>query len=480
MAARWPRDSRAQQSVESIASSDSEIAVYKLHPKALWNGMRREPLCFWLLCGYVFFEYVRPQGIYPVINVIPWTKIFLLAALVTVIFDRDERKSLSGPLTVPYLGYFAVVFLSFIFAFNPAQSMDQADVLVNWVIVYLLFLWMVNSKFRLWIVFLILLLASFKMAQFGFRSALARGFAFQRWGVAGPSGWFANAGDLGVQMNIYIAWAVAFVLGMLHQWKHWAARAALWFMPVAGLGTVLATGQRNAILGVGAMGLAFIVFSRNRARNLLIIGMVAAIGFMVAPQEFKDRFVGMQDSGTAQTRMDFWERGMGFYAKYPVLGVGYNNYTAYYAFNYPGDTGHRGRVMVAHSVPVTVAAETGTLGLIFFYLVVLTVFITNVRLARLLGGTDPPFFRYLAQSLNYGLIGFLVTGIFLSVAYYPFLWFQASLTAALYSVARSESAVSAGERAPITKPQSGSMSLGRGRRVAIRDSSAAVPGDGLK
>jgi hypothetical protein len=32
-------------------------------------------------------------------------------------------------------------------------------------------------------VFIILLLASFKMAQHGFRVSAARGFAFQRWGV---------------------------------------------------------------------------------------------------------------------------------------------------------------------------------------------------------------------------------------------------------------------------------------------------------
>ena len=480
MAASGLRARSVEQLDVPTATSELGPAVYRLHPKAVWDGMRREPLCFWLLCGYLFFEYVRPQGIYPAINFLPWTKIFLLGALVTVIFDRDERKSLSGPLTIPYLGYFAIVFLSFVFAFNPAQSMNQADVLVNWIIVYLLFLWMVNSKFRLWIVFLILLLASFKMAQFGFRSALSRGFAFQRWGVSGAPGWFTNAGDLGVQMNIYIAWAVAFGLGMMHQWKHWAARAALWFMPVAGLGTVLATGQRSAILGVGAMGLALIIFSKNRARNLLIVGMVAAIGLMVAPQEFKDRFENMGQSKTAQTRMDFWERGLDFYAEYPVLGVGYNNFTAYYAFNYPGDTGHRGQVMVAHSVPVTVAAETGTLGLIFFYLVVLTVFITNVRSVRLLSGTDPPFFKYFAQSLNYGLIGFLVTGIFLSVAYYPFLWFQASLTAALYSVARAESAVLANEQWPVDKQRSPSKQLGRGRPVAIRDSSSALSGEGLK
>ena len=136
--------------------------------------------------------------------------------------------------------------------------------------------------------------------------------------------------------------------------------------------------------------------------------------------------------------MDFWERGFGFYKEHPLIGVGYNNYQLYYAMRYPEDTNYTGLVMVAHSVPVTIAAETGSLGIIFFSLVVIAVFVTNGHSAKIFRGTDPPFWRYFALSLNYGLIGFLVTGIFVSTAFYPFLWFQAGLSAALYRVASHE------------------------------------------
>jgi putative inorganic carbon (hco3(-)) transporter len=162
--------------------------VYRLNPRAIWERLRREPLHFWLFAAYVFFEYVRPHSIYPVIDVLPWGRILILGALFAVLLDSRSSKSLAGPLTFPVLGCFAVVFLSFVFAFSPAQAMSGYDVLVNWILVYLLFLWVVNTRFRLFIVFLILLLASFKMAQHGFRSGLSRGFAFQRWGVGRPAG----------------------------------------------------------------------------------------------------------------------------------------------------------------------------------------------------------------------------------------------------------------------------------------------------
>lgn len=410
-------------------------AVYRLNIKAIWQRFRQEPLHFWLFCGYIFFEYVRPQTIYTAIDVLPWTQIFLLGSLLAVFLDRRETKIIKGPLTFPVLGFFVVVFISCLFAFIPAQSFDKIDVLLNWVLVYLLFLWVVNSRFRLFVVFLILLFASFKMAQHGFRVAAGRGFAFAGWGVGGPAGWFQNAADLGVQMTIYTAWATAFYFGLKSYWHRWWVKGLFAFFPIAGLVTALATNQRNTMIALAVMGLTFVVLSKKRIRNLVVIALIGAAGYALAPAEFKDRFVDMGQSDTALARLDFWERGLGFYQEHPIIGVGYNNYQAYYAVRYPEDRNYVGMVMVAHSVPVTIAAETGTLGIVFFLLVVVTVFVTNARSAKILSATDPPFWRYFARSLNFGLIGFIVTGIFISTAFYPFLWIQAGLSAALYRVA---------------------------------------------
>lgn len=448
------------------ATSDGSLEdVYRLRFRAVWQRLRQEPLHFWLFCGYVFFEYVRPQVIYPVINILPWGRVLILGSLVAVMFDSKASKSLAGPLTFPVLGCFAVVFLSFVFALNPARSMSQFDVLVNWILVYLLFLWIVNTRFRLFIVFFLLLLASFKMAQHGFRVSAARGFAFQRWGVGGASGWFQNAADMGVQMTIYVAWSVAFYYGLRDYWNSRLVRWLFLFFPVAGLVAAIATGQRNTTLGFAAMAIAVLLFSRDRARNLVLVAMVGLAAFALASDEFKGRFVNAQDSGTAQARLHYWKMGLTFYRENPVIGVGYGNYPVYFATYYPEQIlDIRDGIQVAHSVPVTVAAETGTLGLFFYYLVVVVIFLTNVRSARIFRGKDPPFWRYLALSLNFGLLGFLVTGIFLSIAFYPFLWFQAGLTASLYGIAQREQALPGRIRTPAAAPSGGSRREARASR----------------
>jgi putative inorganic carbon (hco3(-)) transporter len=424
--------------------------VYGLKPGAIWSRLRQEPFHFWLFCGYLFFEYFRPQGIFPVIDIIPWSRLLILGALFAVLMSNHERKSLSGPLTVPILGFFVVVLVSCVFAFSPALSLEKLPVMINWVLVYLLFLWIVNTRFRLFIAFCILLAASLKLAQHGFRLGLSRGFGYAGWGVQGPAGYFQNAADLGVQMAIYTPWAVAFYFGLRRYWSNRLVRLLFLFAPMAGVATALSTGQRNTTIAFAAMALVVVVFSKNRVRNLALVGVAAVILYSLASDEFKQRFETAGTDDTSQSRLVYWERGLDFYKQHPVIGIGYENWTAYYAARFPGQAlGFGGlRYEVAHSVPITVAGETGTLGLITYYLVILMALLTNLRSARMFRDTDPPFWRYFALSLNYGLVGFLAAGIFLSIAYYPFLWFQAGLTASLYGIARREAALNLPGRVP--------------------------------
>jgi putative inorganic carbon (hco3(-)) transporter len=454
-----------------LGDDDSLEDVYRLRLKSIWRRLKDEPLHFWLFCGYLFFEYFRPQGIFPIIDFLPWARMLVIGALLAVLIDRRESKSMSGPLTPPFLAYFSVLLLSIVFAYDPAYSMRSAlTAMINWLIVYLLFLWIVNTKFRFLIAFGILFLASLKLAQHGFRVSASRGFGYG-FGVKGPQGYFENAADLGVQMAIYTPWAVAVYFGLRKYWPNRYLRWLFIFAPVAGVVTALATGQRNTLVAFAAMGIAVVLFSRHRVRSLLIMSVVAVAVYALASDGLKARFETAGTDETSDYRLMYWERGIDFYAANPVLGVGFDNWIPYYMLHYPGDT-LRGRYEVAHSVPITVAVETGTLGLVTYYFFVLCIFLANARSARLFASTDPPFWRYFALSLNVGLVGFLTAGIFLSIAYYPFLYFQAGLTAALYRLASRER-----EKARVGNQARGRLAAGSegGRRPVVPAVRRGVP-----
>ena len=431
------RSRRRFPPTKRLDTAGSLEGVYRFRLREIWQRLRAEPFHFWLFCGYLFFEYFRPQGIIPVIDFFPWARTLILAAFLFALAANRDSKSLVSPLSVPFFAYFTVVFISVPFAFDVEYSMREVPTMINWVIVYLLFLWVVNTKFRFFIALAILFLASAKLAQHGFRVSLSRGFGFASWGIRGPAGWFQNAADLGVQVAIFTPWAVAAYFGLRRYWDSRLLRWAFAFFPVAGVITGMAIGQRNTAVAFVAMGLAFLLLSRNRARNLFAVGIAAAALFVLMPDEYKARFDTAGTDGTSESRLTYWEYGGRIYADNPVIGVGFNNWAPYTMSRYP-EMFILGRYEVAHSVPVTVAVETGTLGLVTYSWLVLMLFLTNLKSARLFSATDPPFWKYFAVSLNVGLAGFLGAGLFLSIVIYPYLWFQAGLTAALYRLALQE------------------------------------------
>ena len=119
----------------------------KIRP--IWIALKAEPVYFWLLCGYLFFEYVRPQSAYPQINFLPWAQLLILGALAARI-TSTEKMSLANPLTFTSIGFFLAALLSSLFAEYPSLSFSSRfAIFVNWLILYMLFLWIVTTRFRL-------------------------------------------------------------------------------------------------------------------------------------------------------------------------------------------------------------------------------------------------------------------------------------------------------------------------------------------
>ena len=108
--------------------------LYAFRAGALWSALKSEPLSFWSLCFYFFFEYVRPQTLYPVIDVLPFAQIFLVASVVLAFMDGSVTwvKNIENKWLV-YLSI--IIVLSGMFAFRPSASLDYWVVMGGWVIV---------------------------------------------------------------------------------------------------------------------------------------------------------------------------------------------------------------------------------------------------------------------------------------------------------------------------------------------------------
>src|SRR5690606_37913092 len=198
---RWKLMKKAPPSLEDL---------YSCRPRHIWAQVRTEHLAFWVVCGYLFFEYVRPQTIYPIIGFIRWGALLGFGSLLVSFID-NQPKPRGNPINKLIVIYGLVIVLSSAAAAHPSLGWANLDVYFNWVIVYFGIVRIVHTRARFFIFFLLYMLCNFKMTQHGFLSWASRGFAFSGWGVTGSPGWFHNSGEFGIQLSIYIPLCLAFI-----------------------------------------------------------------------------------------------------------------------------------------------------------------------------------------------------------------------------------------------------------------------------
>lgn len=143
-----------------------------------------------------------------------------------------------------------------------------------------------------------------------------------------------------------------------------------------------------------------------------------------------------------QGRIQTWQRGIGYMAAHPVLGVGANNFWFAEGTISPlarrQEYGGAVRWGAAHNTLVQVGAELGVPGLLFFIGFLGSIFASLRRAARSASGLEPTASNSprLAQSLMAALVGFSVGAFFLSLAYAEMLYTLAALAVGLEKVTR--------------------------------------------
>jgi O-antigen ligase len=137
---------------------------------------------------------------------------------------------------------------------------------------------------------------------------------------------------------------------------------------------------------------------------------------------------------------------------HPFLGVGPANFPPNYAEKYsrPGDNPGE---WAPHSIYIQALSELGIAGTILFLLFVASCFLLNASTRKVLlergFGKQNNFEYYLAMGLDMALVGFLVSGAFLTVLYYPHLWVILGISAGLNTAAAAKRTV---EKGPETEP----------------------------
>lgn len=426
---------RARGAVTLPGALDLAPEVLALRPRGLVRAMLRQPLSFWALFAYVFFEYVRPQSIYAWLDILPFARITLLTAVGAMLLEANGKRRWTL-VDTGMVAFTLVLLASVLTSFDRAYALANIDLYLSWVLVYLALSTTVNTQTRFVLLLSGWLLWNLKMSLFAFRSWAGIGFAFRDWGVVGAPGWFSNSGEFGIEMCVVFPISLYFALGLRRRVSR-PVFLALLVAPFTAVAGVVASASRGALVAVAVIGLWMLLRSRYKVRGLFALAVFAVAFYAAVPPEQKVRLSASGEDQTSQNRIVYWNRGLEIAREYPLLGVGYKNWSPYNAVRWRGDGERLG---LPHNIFIECIAELGYLGFAALLLLLGGGFWLNARtraLARSLGERGH-LSEQLAWGLDGGLIGYMASGFFVTVLYYPFQWVNLGLTVGLHlSVARA-------------------------------------------
>ncbi|HEU4373355.1 MAG TPA: putative O-glycosylation ligase, exosortase A system-associated [Telluria sp.] len=280
--------------------------------------------------------------------------------------------------------------------------------------------------------------------------------------VWGPEGTFiAGNNEVALAFVMVIPLMLYLMKTTKNKWGRYAFMASMGLCALASLGSY----SRGALLAVAAMGAFLWIKSKEKVAIGLALVLLVPLVFVAMPSQWHDRMDTIQEykaDASAMGRVNAWKMATNLAMDRP-LGGGFEIYDpgvfAMYA-PVPED------IHAAHSIYFQVLGEHGFIGL-FIYLAI--GFLTwrtggwikkNTRL-------DPEFAwaADLANLLQVSLLGFMVGGAFLSLAYFdvPYYVMAIMLAVRVMVEAKLKQAKIAGVRvaAPVVSAEHGAAVVTR-------------------
>lgn len=383
-----------------------------------------------LLGMYFMVEYGRIHDFVPPLSALRPGMIFAIG-LFFYWLVKGDKSILVDPLVKLYISFLALLAISMTYTVNHFAAYQVVQVMTIYLLAGILPLGTFLARPDELTKFLRFLLVV--QVAVAITSAL-------RGGV-GTSSFLSDENDLALHFNTALPYAYCL-------WKSpYASKIgkALFLGCMAAIVVVIVvSSSRGGLVGLAATFGAIVLFFPNRTRNILAACAAAMIGlFFVSDAYIADMStISDQNDRTRLDRLYSWSRAWEMFVDNPVLGVGAGNFPwrfPEYELRSPEYDPHTMRLhggRQAHSLYFTLFPETGLLGTTI-YLAIVGVLMLKLRsVARSL--------RHLRQSLPIAaelylltsaiaasVVGYLVSGVFISVLYYPQLWYTLGIVIAL-------------------------------------------------
>ncbi len=390
---------------------------------------RRNPFPYYLVLAYLFFEYGRPQAIFKPLEVLHLPAIIvilLVGALAQVprLFQRHHQTTLFIALLVLMAVHIPIATNNF-WAFHIARTMLITFVAYLGIVVFINSTEKFNALIFMWLVI---------------HGYLAISGIIK--GGRGVGGFMGDENDLCLVLNM----AIPFPLFLaLHETNK--TRKILYFaLTLLLFATVVATVSRGGFIGLAAVG--GYCWWRSKKKVVMALAVVTLAGFMflIAPSTYWDEIASIRSAGekhdTGGQRLYTWKIGWAMFLDNPILGVGQGNFPFVfreYEIATGNEKGFYGRSIAgraAHSLYFTVLPEWGLVGTTLFGLMAWRTYkdVRFLRRVRMPSRELNDKMTAWSSAMEGSLVAYFVSGVFISVFYYPCFWTMMGFIGALKNI----------------------------------------------
>ena len=213
--------------------------------------------------------------------------------------------------------------------------------------------------------------------------------------------------------------------------------------------SIIISYSRGGFLGMLCVILVMWFFSPNR-KLTASVGAIILVGIMLfSSTQWKEVASSSFDTqqSTAQTRLTTWKVSLRVFVNNP-LGIGmYNIPNTMYKYADAWENPERWWGDVNHSFWLTFLAEGGIIGFCLVMVLLFQNFRDSIIMTKIKPlNDDYIFMKYLGYSFIGSLIGFCASSTFLTVSYYPHIWYITTIIAAASRVMYNTNKTFLGER----------------------------------
>ncbi|WP_395403705.1 putative O-glycosylation ligase, exosortase A system-associated [Pseudoduganella sp. UC29_106] len=343
----------------------------------------------------------------------PFAAIIAVTTLLAMLSKPKEIRFPDSPAVKIFLLFVLWMVITTAFSFYPEDNLTALKKVIK-IMGMTLVIWMlVRSREEIegviWAV-------AISLGYYGVKGGI---FTIQTGGqfrVWGPYGTFIDGNN---EIALALIMTVPLMLYLLRPIQNkWYRRA---MVASAGLCALASLGSYSRGAAVALAGMLFVLWLKSPRKVLLgtIMVMLIPLALMFMPQQWHNRIDTIdnyEQDGSAMGRINAWKMAFNLANDRPLVGGGFNIYDPFifnrYAPN-PED------IHAAHSIYFQVLGEHGYIGLLLYLLLYLAVWREGAWVLRHARGMPSlEWATALVRMIQVSLVGFMIGGAFLSLAYF--------------------------------------------------------------